>query len=172
LREPQAQALGPDAVAGPREFAAELELHQAMVADDWSDHRETVADLYVDLREDLDAACPASVRSSAPLAPERTHAAMVLSDEVVGLGRADRDVGHAVAGDVADAGHPVAEPGALRPASLPSGVGRGRRIHPEPAPASLRAKERDSIDAAPGLFTIICRSNHDRHNSSLRSTTT
>jgi len=65
--ETQAEALGPDAVAeyhgcldglmqGRREFAAELERHHSMLADDWSDHREAVAEMYVDLREDLDAA--------------------------------------------------------------------------------------------------------------------
>ena len=65
--EVQAEVLGPDALEeyhgcldglmqGRREFAAELELHRSMLSDAWRDHREGVADMYVELREDLDAA--------------------------------------------------------------------------------------------------------------------
>jgi hypothetical protein len=65
--ETQAEALGPDAVeeyhgcldklmAQRREFAAEFERHRSLLADDWRSQRENVADMYVELREDLDEA--------------------------------------------------------------------------------------------------------------------
>jgi len=63
----EADKLGPDAVKeyhgsldglmeGRRKFAAELERHDAMLADDWRGNREHVAEMYVDLREELDDA--------------------------------------------------------------------------------------------------------------------
>ncbi len=63
----QAEALGPDAIEEyhdcldglmqqRRTCAAEIERHSAMLAGDWSDHREDVAEMYVDLRNSLDDA--------------------------------------------------------------------------------------------------------------------
>lgn len=63
----QAEALGPDAVEEyhgcldalmeqRREFAAEVERHRSLLADDWQDQREDVAEMYIDLRDELDDA--------------------------------------------------------------------------------------------------------------------
>jgi hypothetical protein len=63
----EAAALGPDAIEeyhgcldnlmeGRRAFKAELERSRSMMADEWSDHREDVAEQYVALRENLDEA--------------------------------------------------------------------------------------------------------------------
>ena len=63
----EAAALGPDAVdeyhdalnglmEDRREFVAEFDRHRSMLEDDWRDHREDVAELYVDMRDDLDDA--------------------------------------------------------------------------------------------------------------------
>lgn len=61
----EAEALGPDALEeyhdsldglmeSRREFAAEIERHDSMLAADWPGNREHVAEMYVELREDLD----------------------------------------------------------------------------------------------------------------------
>jgi hypothetical protein len=63
----EAEALGPASVEeyhdsldelqeGRRVFAAEIERHDAMLAPEWRSHRESVAEMYEELREDLDDA--------------------------------------------------------------------------------------------------------------------
>jgi broad specificity phosphatase PhoE len=63
--EREAEALGPDAreefygdleqLRDQRaEFAAEFERLSSMLDEDWRDHKETVAEMYMDLREALD----------------------------------------------------------------------------------------------------------------------
>lgn len=63
----QAEALGPDAVEeyhsfldslmeARREFAATMQRHDALLASDWDDQREDVAEMYGELRDDLDQA--------------------------------------------------------------------------------------------------------------------
>ncbi|HTE06323.1 MAG TPA: hypothetical protein VK824_09020 [Planctomycetota bacterium] len=63
----EAEKLGPDAVEEyhgcldelmekRRVFAAEVEKHRSMLADDWRKRREHVAETYIDLRESLDEA--------------------------------------------------------------------------------------------------------------------
>jgi hypothetical protein len=63
----QAEALGPDAVEeyhgcldglmeDRRLFVAEVNRHHSMLDADWRDHREDVAEMYVELRESLDEA--------------------------------------------------------------------------------------------------------------------
>jgi hypothetical protein len=61
----QAAKLGPDAMEEyhgdldelmeqRREFEAELEKHNAMLSEEWRDHREDVAERYLELRHSLD----------------------------------------------------------------------------------------------------------------------